>query len=102
MHWEPKVTIENTLKVRGQQYGDFRENTTIMQSLKRLMRNTRNWDQLADDQAEALDMIAHKIGRILGGNPDHKDSWHDIAGYAKLIDDRLPDPNATCAKDPAR
>jgi hypothetical protein len=42
-----------------------------------------------DDQREALDMIAHKIGRILNGDPNYADSWVDIAGYAKLVADRL-------------
>jgi hypothetical protein len=44
---------------------------------------------LADDQQEALDMICHKIGRIINGDPDYADSWHDIAGYAQLVADRL-------------
>jgi len=34
-------------------------------------------------------MIAHKIGRIINGDPDYDDSWVDIAGYAKLVSDRL-------------
>ena len=34
-------------------------------------------------------MIAHKIGRILAGNPDFKDHWDDIAGYAVLISQRV-------------
>ena len=29
-------------------------------------------------------MILHKIGRILAGDPNHKDHWVDIAGYANL------------------
>ena len=41
------------------------------------------------DQKEALFMIAHKIGRIINGDPDYADSWIDIAGYAKLVGDRL-------------
>ena len=36
----------------------------------------------------ALYMIAFKIARIVSGNPDHKDHWHDIAGYATLAEDR--------------
>jgi hypothetical protein len=44
---------------------------------------------MAPDQREALDMIAHKIGRILNGDPDYSDSWRDIAGYATLVADRL-------------
>jgi hypothetical protein len=36
-------------------------------------------------QQEALDMIQHKIGRILNGDPDYVDNWDDIAGYSQLI-----------------
>ena len=41
------------------------------------------------DQAEALEMIVHKIARIINGDADYSDSWRDIAGYAMLISDRL-------------
>jgi len=34
-------------------------------------------------------MIAHKIGRILNGDPDYQDSWHDIIGYARLVERQL-------------
>ena len=38
-------------------------------------------------------MIFHKIGRIVNGDPNYADSWHDIAGYAKLVEDRLNKEN---------
>jgi len=41
------------------------------------------------DQKEALEMIQHKIGRILNGDQYYHDSWHDIIGYAKLVADTL-------------
>ena len=44
---------------------------------------------LDSDQQEALDMICHKIGRIINGDPDYADSWVDIAGYAQLVANRL-------------
>ena len=47
------------------------------------------WYGLGNDQQEALEMIAHKLGRIANGDPDYADSWVDIAGYAKLVADRL-------------
>ena len=40
---------------------------------------------------EALDMIAHKIARIIAGNPEDIDSWVDIAGYAELVVEELQD-----------
>jgi hypothetical protein len=45
--------------------------------------------KLDDDQSEALEMIAHKIARILNGDPNYVDSWLDIAGYATLVAERL-------------
>ena len=36
-----------------------------------------------------IDLIANKLGRILNGDPSYADNWHDIAGYASLIDREL-------------
>jgi hypothetical protein len=44
---------------------------------------------LAQDQREALEMIAHKIARILNGDPNYSDNWIDVAGYATLVANRL-------------
>lgn len=81
--------IDDTLKERGNRYGEFDEHANITQALKITMQNTGNWSVLANDQREALEMIAHKIGRILNGDPNYIDSWHDIIGYTKLVEDRL-------------
>lgn len=81
--------IAGTLVERGTRYGRFDDHAAIVQDLKREMQKQPGWQRLAPDQKEALDMIAHKIGRVLAGDPDYADSWHDIAGYAKLVDDRL-------------
>lgn len=83
------MTIEETLEQRGEKYGAFSEHAAIAQQLKHTMRNTRNWDRLSDDKKEALEMVAHKIARILNGDPNYHDSWHDINGYVKLVADTL-------------
>ena len=82
-------TVDNTLAERGSKYGKFSGHAVISQKLKSVMFNTAGWDNLNSAQAEALDMIAHKIARILNGDPNYADSWHDIAGYASLIDNQL-------------
>lgn len=82
-------TISATLDERGKRYGKFTDHAAITQSLKYVMFNQPKWESLKDDQKEALEMIAHKIGRILNGDPNYDDSWVDIAGYAKLVADRL-------------
>ena len=81
--------IDTTLTQRGQRYGEFAEHARITQNLKRAMADSPNWMFLSDDKKEALDMIAHKLGRILNGDPEYQDSWHDLIGYAKLIENAL-------------
>ena len=83
--------VDETLDARAVEYGKFIEGAEVMQMLKRVVLNAlNNRDKtLAHDQAEALDMIIHKIGRIINGNPDVVDHWLDIAGYAQLVADRL-------------
>lgn len=82
------MDIDQTLSERGDRYGDFVTHAKITQDIKRAMTQG-NWVSLADDQREALEMLAHKVGRILNGDPDYHDSWHDIVGYTKLVADRL-------------
>jgi len=77
------------LAERGARYGRFDSHAAIAQRLKADMAVTPNWGRLAPDQREALEMIQHKVARILNGDPDYEDSWRDIAGYATLVADRL-------------
>ncbi len=70
-------------------YGAFEHNAKTSQALKAVMHERPGWDRLSPDQREALEMIQHKIARILNGDPDYLDSWVDIAGYAQLVADRL-------------
>jgi hypothetical protein len=84
--------IESTLKERGDRYGSFDGHANITQQLKLTMRQHKcgaGWCKLSHSQSEALEMIVHKIGRILNGDPNYADSWHDIAGYAKLVEDEI-------------
>ena len=81
--------IDSTLNERGNRYGDFEDHAFITQDLKAVMQETPNWDLLKADQKEALEMTAHKIGRILNGDPNYIDSWHDIIGYIRLVEQRL-------------
>lgn len=83
--------VTEVLTERGNRYGSFVGHARVTQAFKELAANslTERGKRLADDQQEALDMIFHKIGRILNGDPNYADSWIDIAGYAKLVADRL-------------
>ena len=81
--------IDATLAERGGRYGSFAEHARITQAIKRAMIDSPNWATLPDDMRETLEMLAHKTGRILNGDPLYHDSWHDIIGYTKLVANRL-------------
>ena len=83
------IDIEKVLAERGSRYGKFVDHAFVTQSIKRAMVNSPNWKRLSDDMKEALEMIAHKMGRILNGDPEYIDSWTDIVGYAKLVETDL-------------
>lgn len=83
------MKIQQTLTEREKQYGVFADQAVISQDLKRIMQRTPKWGNLGRNQQEALQMIQHKISRILNGNPNNHDSWHDISGYATLVADTL-------------
>lgn len=86
---EAKPDIADTLAERGKNYGSFDSHAQYAQDLKSIMHSSPNWRTMAADQREALEMVQHKVARILNGNPNFHDSWHDIVGYAKLVADRL-------------
>lgn len=81
------------LAARGARYGAFIDNASISQALKAQMRLAPKWEALDPDMKEALEMVVHKISRILAGDPHYDDSWVDIAGYATRVADRLQVPD---------
>lgn len=88
--------VNQVLKERGNRYGEFKDHARVSQCLKavihkRFLSRIEEGERLdiADDQYEAIDMICHKLARIANGDPHYADSWVDIAGYAKLVADRL-------------
>lgn len=89
---EPEVSgVGKVLDARAEQYGSFMQSSDTVVRIKSIMHNAvaRNNVHLYPDQLQALDMIATKISRIVHGNPNHLDSWIDIAGYATLVADRI-------------
>lgn len=89
----PKKTpdVQTTLDERGKRYGDFTDHAAIAQTLQDNFRATEGWWRLNFVQRQALTVIADKIARVLSGDPNYADNWHDIAGYARLVEERLPD-----------
>lgn len=81
--------IENVLRERDATYGDFRAVAYCSQSIQSHLRLDDLSKRYNDSQREALQMIALKLARIVIGDANHRDSWIDIAGYAKLAADSI-------------
>lgn len=84
------MNMQEMLEDRKVQHGDFNDHARIAQELKDVMRKELGWSVLTSTQKEGLEMIQHKIARILAGNPDHADHWQDVEGYARITRERLP------------
>lgn len=88
--------VEETLQERGKRYGEFADHAAYSQRLKQIMRESPNWEQFTHSQREALDMIQHKIARMLNGDPTYIDNVTDIVGYGTLM---LNDMVSGCDKE---
>ena len=83
------TNVNEMLEGRATRYGRFEGHAKISQALKNVMQSQLGWQRLTDDQCEALEMVQHKIARILNGDPNYADNWIDIAGYSTLVANRL-------------
>lgn len=77
--------IEEVLNQRQSTYGDFTKNAEIAQTLKYFIKQGDSYNNMSVVQCEALDMIVHKIARIVNGDPNYIDNWIDLCGYSQLV-----------------
>ena len=82
------MSIEETLADRKKTHGRFDLYAYATQDLKDVIE-VHQIDTLDRVQREALDMIFGKIARIITGDQTEVDHWHDIAGYATLVEKHL-------------
>lgn len=88
-------TLEATIAQRRGRYGPLIESGEVAMKTEDYWRSLPGWERLAFDQRESLAMIAHKISRIMCGDPNYDDSWVDIAGYAQNVVNRLREEQDT-------
>jgi hypothetical protein len=83
--------INKVLEERSKTHGSFPDQSELSQQFKLIIRQglRKSSKVLYPYQDEALDMIVHKISRIVQGNPMEKDHWVDIAGYSTLVANEL-------------
>lgn len=85
------MSVEKTLEERGSRYGKFIDHAEIAQGLQAVIQRAPKWQLLDYDMRQALVVITDKIARILNGDPYYADNWHDIQGYAQLVEKRILD-----------
>lgn len=78
------METKEILNVRGENYGQYQNVSQISQNIKKVIRESPNYNLMPSFMRESLDMIANKMARILNGNYYYDDSWRDISGYATL------------------
>jgi hypothetical protein len=81
--------IEEVLEERETTYGGFTMNAIVSQGMKSHLKLGSSWNSMPVAHKEALEMICHKMSRIVNGNSEYKDSWTDIIGYASLVEKEL-------------
>jgi len=89
--FDDEFTTEALINEREKTHGDFSDNSWVSQGLKDVIRSYEesNTHRLTRLHRDALDMIFAKVGRIVAGNPNFQDHWDDIAGYARLVSQRV-------------
>lgn len=85
-------SIVKTLAERQSTYGDFSKVAEMTQGLLFVM-SQYGYSDMPDTHKESIHMIASKLARIVNGDNNHLDSWHDIGGYSKLIENLINSVN---------
>lgn len=83
--------VNETLKERGKVYGDYKGGSffrsVVMRAIIARYKEV-NHGGMPDIYMVYLYDIVNKLSR-LASTPDHIDTWHDIAGYAMLVEEAL-------------
>jgi hypothetical protein len=77
--------VNETLDAREGEYGEYRHLASLLEHIIEIYKGSNNYFRMQPYQRVALYMDAMKTVRILNGNYNNIDSWHDKAGYAELV-----------------
>lgn len=85
------LSVDETIKQRDSVHGDYQSSAKLLMDIvTKLQEAADECDtKLSPDQRLSLTMILLKVARIVSGDPNFADHWHDIAGYARLVEQRL-------------
>jgi len=77
--------VNETLDEREKDYGNYADLSALVESIMTAYALGQNYWRLEPYQRVSLYMDAMKTSRILNGDFNKIDSWHDKAGYAQLV-----------------
>lgn len=82
--------VDDTLKARGSVYGSYGDvlqaRAAIMNILQKRYMDVNDDEFIPEEIFIGLGDIVLKLVRA-AGSPHHADSFHDLQGYAKLMED---------------
>lgn len=81
-----KSETENLLDERHKTHGLWSDFAWVARGMKEIvvLYQRRSGKTLSNEHQESIDMILHKVARIVTGDANVKDHWDDTAGYAVL------------------
>lgn len=79
------------LAARRKTHGEYTHHARVTQGIMRVLMSEPGYAELPDIIRETLHMTAHKMGRVVTGNPFIADHYLDIEGYNRLVRDRIVD-----------
>lgn len=88
--------VNETLVKRGEVYGNFSNGITLESEIMSNIAGryfVEHNEEMPEWYYIAISKIVMKLSR-LSVSPTHIDSWHDIAGYALLVETHLKEENA--------
>jgi hypothetical protein len=82
-------SVDDTLARRATKYGAYKDISRVTEYLYEALRKEASWDDMPDPHKVSLFFICNKLARIVVGDANYTDNWHDIAGYASLVEREL-------------
>lgn len=80
-----KFDVDALIEERSNTHGDYMVNSEITWTIKEALHRGAHYDSMHPAMKETLDMVAHKMHRIVNGDPFFKDHWVDMTGYPHLV-----------------
>jgi len=80
------MSIEKTIEGRDETHGDFVRQAESAQRMLHVIDKCEGWYQMPMFMQYAVMMILMKVSRLVHGDCRETDHWHDIQGYARLVE----------------